>query len=124
MEKAIKKRWPIFVLPTLIAFIIGFIWPFIQGLYLSFCQFITIDNANWRGFDNYMYVFQDEAFLDSFVFTVKFAIVSVGSINILAFALAGMVEWIFHFANPMGFSIFIVIIPLLFRRYNGEKNEK
>lgn len=43
---------------------------------------------------------------------------------ILAFAFAGMVEWIFHFANPMGFSLFIVIIPLLFQRYNGEKNEK
>lgn len=33
---------------------------------------------------------------------------------ILAFAAAGMVEWIFHFSNPFGFSIFIVIIPLLF----------
>lgn len=43
---------------------------------------------------------------------------------ILAFAFAGMVEWIFHFANPMGFAIFIVIIPLLFQQYNGEKNEK
>lgn len=49
---------------------------------------------------------------------------ALGIAVILAFALAGMVEWIFHFANPMGFSIFIVIIPLLFRRYNGEKNEK
>lgn len=43
---------------------------------------------------------------------------------ILAFAFASMVEWIFHFANPMGFALFIVIIPLLFRRHNGEKNEK
>lgn len=33
---------------------------------------------------------------------------------ILAFAVAGMVEWIFHFSNPFGFSMFIVIIPLLF----------
>ena len=43
---------------------------------------------------------------------------------IVAFAFAGMVEWIFHFANPMGFSLFVVIIPLLFRQHNGEKNEK
>ena len=43
---------------------------------------------------------------------------------ILAFAFAGMVEWIFHFANPVGFSMFIVIVPLLFEGYNGEKNEK
>ena len=43
---------------------------------------------------------------------------------ILAFAITGMVEWTFHFANPVGFSIFIVIVPLLFQGYNGEKNEK
>ena len=36
MEKALKKSAPIFVLPTLIAFIIGFIVPFGQGLYLIF----------------------------------------------------------------------------------------
>ena len=33
---------------------------------------------------------------------------------ILAFAAAGMVEWIFHFSNPFGFTIFIVIVPMLF----------
>lgn len=40
---------------------------------------------------------------------------ALGIAVILAFALAGMVEWIFHFANPLGFSMFIVIIPLLFQ---------
>ena len=88
MEKALKKYGVIFALPTFAAFIIGFIWPFIQGLYLSFCQFITINNATWTGFTNYLYVFQDESFLHSFWFTVKFAVVSVCSINILAFAMA------------------------------------
>ena len=39
MQKAISKYWPVFVLPTLIAFIIGFIWPFIWGIYLSFQRF-------------------------------------------------------------------------------------
>ena len=45
MEKAIKRFWPVFVIPTFAAFAIGFIWPFLQGLYLSFCRFITIDTA-------------------------------------------------------------------------------
>ena len=49
---------------------------------------------------------------------------ALGIAVIFTFALAGMVEWIFHYANPMGFSLFIVIIPLLFRQRNGEKNEK
>ena len=88
MEKAMKKYGSIFTLPTFAAFIIGFIVPFFQGLYLSFCQFTTVDNAKWNGFQNYIRVFQDEAFLGSFGFTVAFAVVSVLSINILAFGLA------------------------------------
>ena len=88
MEKAIKRYAPIFVLPTFLAFTIGFIVPFFQGLYLSFCQFTTTKNAEFIGFENYAKVFQDSTFLDSFGFTVLFAIVSILSINILAFALA------------------------------------
>ena len=88
MEKALKKYGPIFTLPIVAAFTIGFIVPFLQGLYLSFCRFTTIDNAKWNGLNNYIYVFQDEAFGKSFGFTVAFAVVSVLSINIIAFGLA------------------------------------
>ena len=88
MEKAIKKYWPIFVLPTLAAFSIGFIYPFLQGLYLSFCKFITIDNATWNGVKNYLYAFTDEAFLHSFFFSAGFTIVSTLLIKVIAFAIA------------------------------------
>lgn len=88
MEKAIKRYTPVFVFPTLVAFTIGFIVPFLQGLYLSFCQFTTIDNAKWIGFGNYLRVFQDETFRTAFGFTVAFSVVSILSINILAFGLA------------------------------------
>lgn len=88
MEKAIKKHAVIFVLPTLAAFIIGFIVPFIQGLYLSFCKFTTVGNAEWVGIKNYMFAFTDASFRSAFGFTVLFAVVSILSINILAFALA------------------------------------
>ena len=88
MQKSLRRYGPLFVLPTFIAFIIGFIIPFVQGLYLSFCQFTTVDNANWVGLDNYIAAFTDTSFLSSFKFTVMFAIVSILSINILAFGLA------------------------------------
>ena len=94
-EKVIKKYWPIFVLPTLAAFAIGFIWPFIQGLYLSFCSFTTIDQNEWVGFDNYLRVFGlDKNFkdpspmTDSLWFTVAFAVVSIVLINVIAFVFA------------------------------------
>ena len=88
MEKALKRYGAVFVLPTFIAFAIGFIWPFIQGLYLSFCQFTTVDNAQFVGMKNYIAAITDATFLEAFKFTVSFALVSVISINVLAFVLA------------------------------------
>lgn len=90
MEKAIRRYWPVFVVPTLSAFIIGFVYPFLQGLYLSFCQFTTIEKAKWIGFDNYIRVFTDdpEPMMDSFGFTVAFAIVSIILINGIGFIFA------------------------------------
>ena len=88
MEKAIKRYWPIFVLPTLAAFCIGFVYPFLQGLYLSFCKFITIDNATFNGFNNYLYVFTNADFGRSFWFTAAFTVVSTVVINVAAFAIA------------------------------------
>ena len=88
MEKALRRYAPIFVLPTFLAFTIGFIVPFFQGLYLSFCEFTTAKNAKFIGFENYINIFGDETFVDAFGFTVLFAIVSILSINVIAFALA------------------------------------
>jgi len=88
MEKAVKKYSPIFVLPTLLAFTIGFIVPFFEGLYLSFCQFTTVKNAKWVGISNYTRVFADEAFLHSFGFTVKYAVLAIVLINVVALGLA------------------------------------
>ena len=88
MVKKHKKYFLIFVLPTLIAFAIGFIYPFFQGIYLSFCKFHTVSNAKLIGFDNYVKAFQNEAFMHSFWFTVLFVIVSIVLINLIAFAVA------------------------------------
>lgn len=88
MEKAIKKSAWIFVLPTLAAFTIGFLIPFAQGLYLSFCKFTTVSNAEWVGLANYKAALTDESFGRAMGFTVLFAVVSILLINILAFGLA------------------------------------
>ena len=88
MVKAIKRWSPLFVLPTLLAFTIGFIIPFFEGLYLSFCQFTTVKNAKFTGFGNYKKIFSDLTFLSSFKFTVLFAVASIVLINVIAFALA------------------------------------
>ena len=88
MEKAVKKYWPIFLVPTMPAFLIGFIIPFIEGIYLSFCNFTTIKDAKFVGIQNYIDAFKDSNFLGSFKFTTLFAIVSLVLINVLAFLVA------------------------------------
>ena len=88
MERSLRKYSPIFVLPTLAAFTIGFIVPFIQGLYLSFCKFVTVDNARWVGPANYKFALTDESFRHAFGFTVSFAVVSILMINIFGLWLA------------------------------------
>ena len=88
MEKAIKKYWPIFLLPTLCAFVIGFVVPFAQGAYLSLCKFQTVDKAAFIGLSNYVKAFADTQFTHSFWLTVRFTVVSTLLINLFALTVA------------------------------------
>lgn len=88
MEKAIKRYMPIFVLPTFCAFILGFIVPFLMGIWLSFCKFTTVTDAKFIGFSNYVDALKDTVFRHSFWYTALFAVVSLVVINVIAFALA------------------------------------
>ena len=88
MQRTLKKWWPVFLLPTVAAFMVGFVWPFLQGLYLSFCRFITIDKASWNGIKNYAYALTDSEFLHAFGFSAAFTVVSTLLINVAAVALA------------------------------------
>ena len=88
MEKSIKRYWPIFLVPTMAAFMIGFIVPFLEGIYLSFCDFTTIKDASFVGLENYAKAFSDNTFTHAFSFTTAFAIVTLILINVLAFAVA------------------------------------
>lgn len=82
-------RWSwFFLLPMVSAFAIGFVWPFLQGIYLSFCEFRLISDAKWVGLKNYINVFQDTNFMRSFGYTAVFAVVSLAIINVLAFMVA------------------------------------
>ena len=89
MQKMLKKYFPVFALPTLAAFAISFLIPFILGVYLSFTEFKVVNERKWVGIENYIRIFsQDETFLNSLWLTVKFTFVSVLTINIIAFSLA------------------------------------
>lgn len=89
MKKRFLRYFPIFVLPTLGAFLIAFLVPFLMGLYLSFTEFTTVGNASFVGLKNYMTVFSSgSGFWQAFWFTAKFTVVSTVTVNIFAFLLA------------------------------------
>lgn len=91
MNKSLKKYFPIFVAPTLISFIMAFLVPFIMGIYLSFTKFTTVGNAKWVGFSNYIKAFTaNPDFINALWFTVKFTVVSIITVNVIAFLFALM----------------------------------
>ena len=88
IRKPIQRWSPLFLFPMAAAFIVGFVWPFVYGLFLSFCKFKTTSNWEWVGISNYLKALEDESFMYSFGFTAIFAIVSLVLINVFAFAVA------------------------------------
>ena len=89
MQASLKKYFPIFVLPTLIAFSIAFVVPFIIGFLLSFTEFTTVTDAEFNGVQNYVDAFSKrEGFVSSFGFTALVVVVSVITVNVFAFSIA------------------------------------
>ena len=88
LRRSIQRWFPVFLLPVIAAFSIGFLWPFLQGLFLSFTKFKTTSKWEWVGFSNYVKALQDDSFVYSFGYTALYAVVSLVLINVLAFAVA------------------------------------
>ena len=83
------QHWAwLFLLPTFAAFCVGFVWPFLQGFFLSFCKFKLTSSWTWVWFDNYKKAVADPSFLHAFWYTALFALVSMLAINLLAFSVA------------------------------------
>lgn len=90
MNKSLKRWGWLFTGPTVVAFMIGFVIPFVLGVYLSFTKFITVVDAKWVGFSNYQKVWGDPIFLHSLWYTAAFAVVVTIVVNVVAFFLAYM----------------------------------
>lgn len=88
LRKPIQRWAPLFLLPVFIAFCIGFVWPFVQGIYLSFCNFNVPSDAKWIGWGNFAKIWTDAGFWNAFKNTAAFAVVTIILINVFAFAIA------------------------------------
>ena len=122
---ASTRRWALLFLgPVVAAFIIGFVWPFFQGIYLSFCKFRLVSDAQFIGFGNYMDALSDPSFTHSFWYTAIFAVTSLVIINVLAFAVAyaltqgikgsNLFRTVFFMPNLIGGSVLGYIWSMIF----------
>ena len=132
--KHIKRKVWLFLIPTFVCFIIGFVWPFASGVYLSFCKFKLIRDALfipldkikdvWVGFSNYVRALSDPSFKQAFVYTAEYALVSVVVINVFAFFLgylltlkikgSSLFRSIFFMPNLIGGIVLSYIWQLIF----------
>ena len=118
--KAIRRWWALFALPTFAAFIIGFLVPFIMGVYLSFCEFTTVTDGEWVGLKNYGKALKDKEFLHALGFSTAFTIVTTIVINVIAFAIAYMLtkaikgstlfRSVFFMPNLIGGIILVILV--------------
>ncbi len=88
IRRPMQRMYLVFLAPTFAAFCIGFLYPFIKGIFLSFCRFKTTSKWTWVGLDNYASALADSTFRYSFYYTAIYALVSLIVINVLAFAVA------------------------------------
>lgn len=88
LQKTISKYFAFFALPTVIAFALAFLVPFILGLYLSFTEFTTVTDSVFVGLKNYASAFSNADFKNALWFTVKFTVVTVVIINVVSFTFA------------------------------------
>ena len=88
IRRPIQRCFAVFLLPTFVCFVIGFLWPFLQGIYLSFCKFTTTSHAEFVGLSNYAKALTDAGYRHAFVYTAEVAVVSLVLINVLAFSVA------------------------------------
>ena len=88
IRRPVQRLYLVFLAPTFAAFCLGFLYPFVKGIFLSFCRFKTTSKWTWVGFDNYVSAFNDPSFLHAFWYTAVFAVTSLILINVLSFAVA------------------------------------
>ena len=82
----------LFLLPTLIAFLMVIIIPFIFGIYYSFTDWQGTGAASKMvGFENYAAIFQDAGFLHSFLVTLLFTVLNIITVNVVAFVISLLV---------------------------------
>lgn len=89
----------LFLTPTLVALALVVFIPMLEGLFYSFTDWDGLSFTKMVGFQNYITLLHDEAFVNAFWFTVAFVIVTVIALNVIGLGLALLVTQKFKGSN-------------------------
>lgn len=91
----------LFLTPALFALIIVVFFPFLYGFFYTFTDWNGLRATTFLGLENYLKILNDQRFIDSLVFTIKFAATSIVIVNVLGLALAVLVTQKLRISNGM-----------------------
>lgn len=117
MKNIYKKWFAPFTIPAVVLYSCVVIIPFIIGLIYSFSAWRGVYFAGggnafeaWVGLDNYRKAFESESFRQAFFYTVKFTLLAVVVVNVVALGLALLVN---NIGKAVGFFRATFFLPNL-----------
>ncbi len=119
-RRRIPGTFYLMALPAFVLFFVLHTIPAIQGFFYSFTDYAGYGTWQWVGFKNYVNLFQDDRIRDSYVFTIKFAVLATILINVVALAIAVFLNSKIKFRNAfrgiffMPYVMSILIVGYIF----------
>jgi multiple sugar transport system permease protein len=100
----------LFLLPSLIGFLVFYAYPAVRGFYLSFTNFDLLRNSGeWVGLRNYRAMLTDALFWNALWVTVKYVVINIGVQTVLALLIAVLMHRLTKSVVVRG----IVVLPWL-----------
>ncbi len=109
-----RQNWGlVFVLPTVIFFVIFFLYPIITGFYYSLTNFTLLRPPVWVGIQNYIDLLKDRQFLRSIGVTITFVVGTTVPVWVLSLAAAEVFFQKFRFREALKVLFFTPVLPSL-----------
>lgn len=109
-----RQYWGmVFVLPTVVFFLIFFLYPILSGIYYSFTDFTVLKPPVWVGLQNYKDLLKDRLFLTSIKVTLKFVLGSTIPVWVMSLLTAVVFFRKFPARDALKLLFFSPVLPSL-----------
>jgi len=78
----------LFISPWIIGFLVFLVYPLVSSLYFSFTRYTIATTPVWIGLDNFISSFKNPRFFNSLWITIRFAVISIPGVTVVALGLA------------------------------------